>query len=154
MSVSLQPLGLYVACQAPLSMEFSRQEYWSGCSHSFLQRLFPTQESNWGLPHCRCILYQLSHRQSPKILEWAAYPFSRGSSQPRNQTGVSCIAGGLIWLNAQKQSYYVIYIQTGGTVMKNSPSLTYFRCLIYWIDILNTLLGYSVSTYQILTPTI
>ena len=29
-----------------------------------------------------------------RILEWAAYPFSRGSSQPRNRTGVSCIAGG------------------------------------------------------------
>ena len=29
MSDSLQPYGL-VACQAPLSMGFSRQEYWSG----------------------------------------------------------------------------------------------------------------------------
>ena len=28
------------------------------------------------------------------ILEQVAFPFSRGSSQPRNQTGVSCIAGG------------------------------------------------------------
>ena len=27
------------------------------------------------------------------ILEWVAIPFSRGSSQPRNQTPVSCIAG-------------------------------------------------------------
>ena len=27
------------------------------------------------------------------ILEWVAYPFSRGSSWPRNQNGVSCIAG-------------------------------------------------------------
>ena len=27
---SLQPYGLYVARQAPLSMGFSRQEYWSG----------------------------------------------------------------------------------------------------------------------------
>ena len=27
------------------------------------------------------------------ILEWVAYPFSRGFSQPRDQTGVSCIAG-------------------------------------------------------------
>ena len=27
------------------------------------------------------------------ILEWVAFPFSRGSSQPRNQTGVSCTAG-------------------------------------------------------------
>ena len=28
-----------------------------------------------------------------RILEWVAYHFSSGSSQPRNQTGVSCIAG-------------------------------------------------------------
>ena len=27
---SLRPHGLYIACQAPLSMGFSRQEYWSG----------------------------------------------------------------------------------------------------------------------------
>ena len=28
-----------------------------------------------------------------RIPKWVAYPFSRGSSQLRNQTGVSCIAG-------------------------------------------------------------
>ena len=29
-----------------------------------------------------------------RILEWVAFPFSRGSSQPRDKTHVSCIAGG------------------------------------------------------------
>ena len=29
-----------------------------------------------------------------RILEWVAFPFSRGSSQPRDQTQVSLIAGG------------------------------------------------------------
>ena len=29
-----------------------------------------------------------------RLLEWVAVPFSRGSSQPRDQTQVSCIAGG------------------------------------------------------------
>ena len=29
-----------------------------------------------------------------RILEWVAFPFSRGSSQPRDRTQVSCIAGG------------------------------------------------------------
>jgi len=29
-----------------------------------------------------------------RILEWVAIPFSRGSSQPRDQTQVSHIAGG------------------------------------------------------------
>ena len=63
------------------------------CSLSLLQWIFPTQGLNSGLPHCRWILYQLNRKGSPRILEWVAYLFSRGSSWPRNQTGVSCIAG-------------------------------------------------------------
>ena len=62
-------------------------------SLSFFQGIFPTQGLNPGLPHCRQILYQLSHKGSPRILEWVAYRFSRGSSWPRNWTGVSCITG-------------------------------------------------------------
>ena len=56
--------------------------------------IFPTQGLNPVLPHCRWILYRLSHQGSPRILEWVDYPFSRGSSQPRSRTRVSCIAGG------------------------------------------------------------
>ena len=35
------------------------------CSLSLLQGIFPTQESNQGLLHCRQILYQLSYQGSP-----------------------------------------------------------------------------------------
>ena len=35
-------------------------------SLSLLQRIFSTQESNWGLLHCRRILYQLSYQGSPR----------------------------------------------------------------------------------------
>ena len=63
-------------------------------SLSFLQGIFPTQGSNPGLLHCRQILYQLSHQESPRILELAASPFSRGSSRSRNWNGVSYTAGG------------------------------------------------------------
>ena len=63
-----------------------------GC-HALLQGIFPTQGSNPDLPHCRQILYQLSHQGSPRILEWIAYPFAKGSSWPRNRTRISCIAG-------------------------------------------------------------
>ena len=31
-----------------------------------------------------------------KPKNWVAYPFSRGSYQPRNKTGVSCITGGFL----------------------------------------------------------
>ena len=44
-------------------------------SLSLLQGIFPTQESKPGLPHCRQILYQLSHQGSPRILEWVAIAF-------------------------------------------------------------------------------
>ena len=39
-------------------------------SLSLLQVIFPTQGLNTGLLHCRRILYQLSHKGSPKILGW------------------------------------------------------------------------------------
>ena len=62
-------------------------------SCSLLQGIFPTQESNPGLPYCRWILYYLSHQGIPRKLEWIAYLFFRGSSQPRNRTQVSYLAG-------------------------------------------------------------
>ena len=61
-------------------------------SRSFLRGIFPTQESNQGLLHCRQIIYQLSYQGSPRLLEWVAYPISRGSPPPRNWTRVFCIA--------------------------------------------------------------
>ena len=53
------------------------------------QGICPSQGSNPGLPYCRRIIYSLSHQGSPGILEWVAYPFSRGSSRPRNRAEVS-----------------------------------------------------------------
>ena len=123
-------------------------------SLSLVWEYFLTQELNWGLLHCRQILYQLSYQGSPtichvidldlfiiivryfanfnplrclgeseaaqlclslcdltacslssssvhgifqvRILEWVAIPFSRESSQPRDRSRVSCIAGRLL----------------------------------------------------------
>ena len=54
---------------------------WVACC--LLHVIFPTQGWRLGFQ----ILYHLSHQGSPRILEWVAYPFSRGSSPPRNQRG-------------------------------------------------------------------
>ena len=74
---------------------------------SLLQRIFPTQGSSPGLLHYKRILYHLSHMGSPRILEWVAYPFSSGSSWPRNWARVFCIAGGFfpIWAMREAQKY-------------------------------------------------
>ena len=86
-----------------------------GC-HALPQGIFSTQESNPGLPHCRRILYCLSHRGSPRTLEWVAYPFSRGSSPPRNRTRVSCTAGGLFTSRATRAAlpYGILQLNTSG----------------------------------------
>ena len=46
--------------------------------HALLQGIFPTKGLKPDLRYCRWILYHLSHQGSPRILEWVAYPFSRG----------------------------------------------------------------------------
>ena len=86
MSNSMWPHGLYSLWNSP------GQNTGVG-SLSLPLGILPTKGLNPSLPHWRQILYQLSHKGSPRILEWVAYPLSSRSSQPRNQTGVSCIAG-------------------------------------------------------------
>ena len=52
-----------------------------------LQGIFPTQGLNPSLLHCGQILYQLSHKGSSRLLEWVAYPFFSGSSDPGIKPG-------------------------------------------------------------------
>ena len=61
-SDSLWPHGLYNPWNSP-----GQNTGVGTCS--LLQGIFPTQESNAGLPHCRRIPFQLSHKRSPRILE-------------------------------------------------------------------------------------
>ena len=75
-------------------------------SLSLLQRIFPSQGLNPDLPLCRWILYQLSHKGSPRMPEWIAYPFSSRSSWPRNWAGVSCIAGRFFTNWAIREAHY------------------------------------------------
>ena len=111
MSDSLRPHRLYSSWNSP------GQNTGVG-SLSLLQGIVPTQRSNPGLPHCRQIVYQLSHKGRPSILEWVAYPFSRGSSQPRNQTRVSCVAGGFFtnWAIREAKMGIRVSIFSGGKI--------------------------------------
>ena len=56
-----------IACQAPLSMEFSGKNTGMGC-HFLLQGIFLTHGSNLSLLHCRQTLYPLSHQGSIAVL--------------------------------------------------------------------------------------
>ena len=104
-SNSLRPHG--VAHQAPLSMGCSRQEYWSGLSCPPLEDL-----PNPGIKHRSPTLQADSLRAEPpgklKNTGVGAYIFFRRSSQPRNWTGVSCIAGGFFYQLSHKGSPQIL----------------------------------------------
>ena len=68
---SLRPHGLYSPWNSP------GQNTGVG-SLSLLQGIFPIQGVKPGLPHCRRILYQLSHKGSPRILEWGSLSLLQG----------------------------------------------------------------------------
>ena len=59
---SLQPHGLQ-----PSVHEIFQARIPEWVSHFLLQGIFPTQELNPGLLHCRQILYQLSYKESPRV---------------------------------------------------------------------------------------
>ena len=110
----------------------SRQGYWSELQ-ALLQGIFPTQGSNPGLPHCRPILDHLSHQGSLRILEWAVYLFSGGSSWSRSRTKMSFIAGGFFTSWATREAWREL---TGALGLNNwywDVKQSYaFRKRIYW----------------------
>ena len=115
-SNSLRPHGLYSPWNSP------GQNTGMG-SLSLFQGIFPTQGSNPGLPHCRHILYQLSHQGSPRILEWVAYPFSSRSSWPRNWTWSPALqVDSLPTEIAEKPKFCLIDLLTDGSFLPLDPN--------------------------------
>ena len=76
-----------------------------------LQRIFPTLGSNLGLLNGRQILVPAEPQGKSKNTRVGslAYPFSSGSSWPRNQTRVSCIAGGFFTNWAIREALWMEY---------------------------------------------
>ena len=65
MSDSLQPYGLQPS-KLLCPWDFLGKNTGVGCRF-LLQGIFPTQQLNPGLLHCRQILYQLSYEESPYL---------------------------------------------------------------------------------------
>ena len=88
------------AHQAPPSLEFSRQEHWSGLP--FPSPMHESKKWKWSRSvvsdsydpmDCSLPGSSVHGILQARIWDWVAISFSRESSQPRNQTWVSCTAG-------------------------------------------------------------
>ena len=82
-----------ITCQVPLSMGFSRQEYWSGLPYP-PPGDFPNLRKEPRSPTLQVDSLPSEPPGKPKNTGVGSLSFSRGSSQPRNWIKVSCIAGG------------------------------------------------------------
>ena len=74
-----------------------------------------------------------------RILESVAFPFSRGSSQPRNRTGVSCIAGGFFTNWAINKENKITdkrkknWLDLGGSQIRLQTCLTGTFLVVQWL---------------------
>ena len=98
------------AHQAPPSMEFSRQEYWSGVPlKSYKSGSVKVNLMKGPIGLCACsvmsdslwspVLWptRLHGIFQARIWEWVAISYSRGSSPPKDQTHVSCIGRQIVY---------------------------------------------------------
>ena len=118
MSNSLRLHGLYSPWNSP------DQNTGAG-SHSLLQGIFPNQGSNPGLPHCRQVLYQLSHQRSLFV--------SLGRFIPRYHGLFVVMANGIVSLTSLSDSSLL--------VCRNARDFSVL--ILYFITLFNSLISYS-----------
>ena len=85
-----------------------------------------------------------------RILEWVAVPFSRGSSQPRDQTQVSHIAGGLFTSWATREMQFTPMFLLNVNHMQTLKKLWVKRDMIFqnWIAFSNLNYKYSNANHN------
>ena len=93
---------------------------------------------------CDCIDYTVLGILQARILEWVAFPFSSGSSWPRNWTRVSCIGGGFFtnwairesrwfWINRIHSQIFIEYLLCMAWSQDTPVSYTdQTRLLLFW----------------------
>ena len=89
-----QPSSIGHACWAALGWpDWWQYSSWQSFLTSASQLYMKVKVAQWCLTLCDPKDYTVHGVFQARVLEWVAFPFSRGSSQPRDWTQVSCIAG-------------------------------------------------------------
>ena len=109
-----------------------------GC-HALLQGIFSTQGSNPGLPHCRRILYRLTHQGSPRILEWVAIPSPGDLPNPGLKPGCPALQADSLPAKLPEKPYilYIIWeiLNSGDKVIYSVDKLSHEAyTLVQFID--------------------
>ena len=119
---------LKIETSACWQRSFASQSYGFSSSHVWIWVKVKVKLAQSCLTLCNPMDYSLSGSSvhgilQARILEWVAFPFSRGSSQSRNQTQVSCIEGG--FFTNSKYWYIAIWLPQMETLSKEEGRLGY-----------------------------
>ena len=130
-----------IAGQAPLTSGFPRQEYWSGLPfpspghlpHPGIENESEVAQSCPNLcNHMDCSLPGSSIHGilQARTLEWVAISFSRGSSQPRDRTQVSCLVGRhfTIWATREAPVSQVVAGILYCWAIGEAPHIKFIQC--------------------------
>ena len=95
---------------------------------------------------CDLMDYRIHVILQARILEWVAFPFSSGASQPRNWTEVSSIAGGFFtsWATREAQEYGVgslSLLQWSFPTQELNRGLWHCRQILYQLSYQGSLRG-------------
>ena len=88
----------------------------------FLQELWKWKAAQTCPTLCNPMDYTVHEILQARILEQVAYPFSSGSSRPKNWTRVSCIAGGFFTNRATREAHGELWKVCPGQVLGVGPS--------------------------------
>ena len=91
-----------------------------------------------------------------RIQEWVAFPFSRGSSWPRNRTGVSCIAGGLFTNWAIREAimeYTMLQLTVLTRIISRSPNVLETESM-HWGEQCNSPSKNIINSYEVTMYTV
>ena len=144
MSDSLWPHG-----QSP--WDFSGKNTGVGC-HFLLQEIFPTQGLKPGLPHCRLMLYHLSHQGSHKKKTIILIIFRKDSwSYTELLEALTCVPGGAgqavckpvcrersaldISLSSRLQCLKQLVFQVGQLLISSPGTATFISTKSVWVEI-------------------
>ena len=107
---------------------------------------------------CHPMDYRVYGILRARILEWVAFPFSRGSSQPRDQTHVSCIASRFFTSWAPRKAHQqCIYVNPNLPIPPTSPFLPWYTyicslhlCLYFCLQIRSSIPFYALATWWLI----
>ena len=81
---------------------------WFSRLQNILVNMWNENHTQSCLTHCDPMVYTVHGILLARILGWVAFPFAKGSSQPRDRTQVSRSAGGFFtsWATSEAQEYW------------------------------------------------